>query len=172
MSSVSHVRPPLHSAVIEENLELCETLLKNGANVNQLYHSSTPLTYYLMNINTNLEKDCLSIPILLLKYGADVNIGDVVGFTPLIRACQRNNVELCKLLIDHGSKMDVQDHYGWTPLHHAARYNSPDVCLFLIENNANIHAKTEGGLTPFKLARDCNIKNILESGNHTKFCKR
>ena len=51
-----------------------------------------------------------------LDAGADVNVKDVVGETPLHVAALMNNAEVAELLIDEGADVNMKNEGGDTPL--------------------------------------------------------
>lgn len=52
---------------------------------------------------------------ILLAAGAEVNLQDAAGKTPLFYAVKANNREMIKLLIVHGASVNVKDNEGNTP---------------------------------------------------------
>ena len=59
----------------------------------------------------------------LVRYGADVNLRDSSGMTPLLHACKRNCWDLVECLLAHGADPDVMTGACETPLSLAARGN-------------------------------------------------
>src|SRR5215204_7265974 len=56
----------------------------------------------------------------LLKAGADVNVKEGDGITPLHFAAFNGHTAIAEQLIADGAEVDVKDCYGRTPLHLAA----------------------------------------------------
>ena len=85
---------------------------------------------------------------LLLKYGADVNLGDpVFNQRPLHRACAEGQLEIVQLLLRHGAKVNQPDGMGQRPLCCAAEHGRYDVIQFLLEKGGakpSLHAIYEG----------------------------
>jgi ankyrin repeat protein len=79
----------------------------------------------------------------LLKNGADVNIQNKIGRTPLIGTCNLNGfhsdriIKVIKLLFKWGAKLDLQDSQGRTALIKAALTRKDKVVLELIELDAD-----------------------------------
>ena len=55
---------------------------------------------------------------ILLRHGAQINISDKMGITPLIVACQYGNHYLVNFLLQNGADVDICSLDGNTPLHH------------------------------------------------------
>jgi len=53
---------------------------------------------------------------VLLKAGAFPNIADRDGWTPLINAAGKGNLEICKALIKAGADVNASNTHGLTPL--------------------------------------------------------
>lgn len=87
---------PLSRAVIFKNLDIIELLLDAGADMNARLrnptHSSTLLGYSVETGNSDLLVD-------LIERGADANIGDSLGWTPLMHAVRSKNWEMIEQLL-------------------------------------------------------------------------
>ncbi|WP_371253976.1 ankyrin repeat domain-containing protein [Orientia tsutsugamushi] len=108
---------------------------------------------------THLNRD---IAILLLKKGADVNIKNQYGSTPLhlaIKIFAPNSFEIylpddgsapvidyyecntqqLQLLLDNGANVNLMDNDGYTALHYASACGNTYVVRCLLDNNADIN---------------------------------
>jgi len=56
---------------------------------------------------------------LAINFGADVNVKNVWGWTPLHWACSNNAIQLAKLLLDRGADVEAKTDWGRTPLYFA-----------------------------------------------------
>ena len=52
---------------------------------------------------------------LLIGRGADPNMADITGQTPLHCAAQKGQIKVAELLIESGADMDKADNRGMTP---------------------------------------------------------
>ena len=50
---------------------------------------------------------------ILIKNGANVNLNDHDGKTPIIMAAATGNFEIFRLLVNNGAKIDIKDYFGW-----------------------------------------------------------
>ncbi|ORY96584.1 ankyrin repeat-containing domain protein, partial [Syncephalastrum racemosum] len=91
----------------------------------------------------------------LLKQGANTNIRDNEGWTPLHEAARHGHVEIAELLVQHGadhgahanSKGADQD----TPLHDATENGHEDVAVHLLSFGADPEARNANGATPLDI---------------------
>ena len=76
---------------------------------------------------------------LLLNKGADPNMENLNGLTPLHRAAYHGTRDMVKLLLDNGAEPDRADRDGRTPLHWAAlrEYDSKGVYKLLLNGGAD-----------------------------------
>ena len=99
----------------------------------------------------------------LIANGADVNVGDNRGCSPLHWAATAGRVEVAQFLITSGSKVDARDANGATPMHEAASgdlnpstdllYKAlPKVVRLLFSNGAEANARDANGPSPLHQA--------------------
>ena len=148
-TSIPSRRSSLHTAVVEGNVEIVQSLLDGGADVNDRdgFHQ----TAFLIAL---WEKN-FEVARLLIKYGADVNFPDGVGgvgWTPLQVASQCGHSEIVHVLLEHGADVNAKKEDDWTALHLASYLDYFDVVEALLKRGANLHERDDQGRTPFQLA--------------------
>lgn len=97
----------------------------------------------------------------LLDAGADPNIADDEGKTPLIANAW--DVEIAKMLLAHGASVNAQAKDGFTPLLNAG---TAELMRLLLEHGADPFAKTKEGKTALDWAKQMGRKDqaaILEA---------
>ncbi len=129
------------SAVVTENFLKLKQLIEKGQNINEKirFHGETPLHLAVEINSVNSTK-------ALLLNGADPNIRDNEGKTPLHYAvgatpenllntmtneATKGNVEIVKLLLEHGANPNLRDYDKQTPLDYAQRLNEPEIIYLL-----------------------------------------
>jgi ankyrin repeat protein len=88
----------------------------------------------------------------LLNVGANVNVKDNCGLTPLHWACIKGHVHVVIELLEHGADVESTTIYGWTPLHFACANGHVAVGNELLSRGATIEAKNNIGSTPLHVA--------------------
>jgi hypothetical protein len=88
----------------------------------------------------------------LLRQGADLQMRDGNGLTPLMWAARKGHLVLAEMLLDSGADPNACDSYGRTALHYAVAGHHPAVVKILAERKANLDAKDNEDCTPFEIA--------------------
>ncbi|KAL2073364.1 hypothetical protein VTL71DRAFT_10688 [Oculimacula yallundae] len=106
---------------------------------------------------------------LLIKAGADINISDSKGTTPLHVAASRTySAGIATLLLQSGAKADTKNVRDITPLHEAATAGSPELAKLLLGHGSDPLSVTSTGLLPIDLAtrsgNDAVVRVLLEHG--------
>jgi uncharacterized protein len=89
----------------------------------------------------------------LYQQGANVNIADRDGITPLIQAVQLGYIEGVEKLIAHGARVDVQNSSGETPLMYAVHARNTELMRVLLEAGASPDRTDHSGRSARDYAR-------------------
>ena len=125
--------------------------------------SHPPPCNYSSAYQPALTSDLLSVEDLI-RLGADVDIPNDQGATPLHLAAMYSRSDVAGSLIAAGAKVNVQDKLGRTPLHSAVASGSKGVFHILLTNrNLNIDQQSLDGSTALMLgARHLNNDFVHE----------
>ena len=203
----------------EDNFDIVKLLLENNAKIDEIndegrtafiiacyngYHeiASLLLKYitdpkYVVNkknydgdtlLHIACEKDNFELAKVLIEY-ADILIKNNSKITPLIYACNNNNVELVELLLNHGSNVEVKSTYGHVISNNSfglsvikkttryynnvslkkvsllvyASYEGYDkIVKLLLDHGANINSMDNSGKTSLSLACEKNHEKCVE----------
>lgn len=88
---------------------------------------------------------------LLIDAGANINVKDDNGWTPLHYATSSNRRAIVELLITKRALINAQSTSGDTPLHFAVRLPDKTIALFLIQSGADSNIKNSQGQTPLHI---------------------
>lgn len=96
---------------------------------------------------------------LLVEMGADINIRNDTGMSPLHRAVQYAQAPVVRLLLDRGADVLARDNNGNSPLHWAVRTAAPNAdrqviatVELLLERGADPRVLNNVGKSPFQWA--------------------
>lgn len=156
----------IHEAVQKGDIKTVKKLLEDNPQlVNKENDSRTPLHIAAMQGKKEIAE-------LIIKKGADVNIKDKNGITPLMYASVPGNnqdivdlllsngaeitifeaitlgkKDLIKSLLSKGTDINIENNMGLTPLYVSIVSRKREIAELLIDNGADINKKLQG-LTP------------------------
>jgi hypothetical protein len=92
---------------------------------------------------------------VLVDAGADLELCDVNGHTPLRWACCNSegfHAQIAEILIRAGADVNARDNFNGTVLHGAALDRNPEAVKLLVKHGARVNAVNNGGDTPLHSA--------------------
>lgn len=113
-----------------------------------MYLCLNKLKYYKIN-----SVNCFQICVSLVDAGADINVTDIRGATPLHRAASKGNTSVVKYLLSSKDKLEIniRDAYGNTPLHLACEEDRQEEAMLLIEHGARTDIQNKDKQTALDL---------------------
>jgi ankyrin repeat protein len=185
----SHGYTPLYYALWtdgNDSEEIVRALIASGADVNKRSpgDKTYPPLVFAIWIWEGREGNVKA----LLDAGADIDVKDDNGLTPLywaafnsskdvldlilargnyantihLAAC-RGDLSRVKTLIEEGTDVNTRDKFGCTPLHWVALADTNDVGDFLIVKGADANARDDMSFTPLMVARRLGMIEFLIS---------
>ena len=148
--SLSLYAQNIHNAVKTSNINQVKTLLtENSELVNTLdEEGNTPLI--LACVDPNVSSEIIE---LLIKSGADLQLGDPDNDTPLHYAAYSGNTKAAGILIENNADLDYLDVREQTPLHFAITRKHIEAATLLVNSGANLEARVyRSGNTPLLMA--------------------
>ena len=129
-----------------------------------------------MNIDVNLkdaigrtslhiaaEKGNMDVVMFLIENGANVNVADVNGNTPLVFIINKaGNLKVIQRLLEKGARVNVQNRTGETALMYAAWHGHSTIVQLLLENRADVTLKNRQGRTALTLAESKGHQEVVE----------
>ena len=145
----------LMNAISKGDMKALEKLVKDDTDLNKQYDKITPLGLAAARNDKEMVK-------FLVEKGADINLEDGYGYTPLIIAMKYRNIGLAKDIIDLKPDLNaICSATGDTPLTYLARevWFGTDLCYYMIKNGADVNKKNDNGDTPLIVA----VQNVVGS---------
>jgi ankyrin repeat protein len=150
-------RTPLMNALLGNHLDCALLLLDHIGNdqLNQVDKNSFTV------LNMAAKIGAYEVVRSLLVAGADGQIADVTGRTPLHYAIFGGHTEVAKLLVESGVDIDGKTDDGWSIAHVAAEANDVNTLRMLIAAHANMNARHQLGYTPLHIATQSDNLQVL-----------
>lgn len=140
LSALSH-------AVQANNLAMFRLLVEAGAATDML------------DIHTVIEKSNMPLIELFLEYKINLDKQDSNGCTPLMKSCEKNNLDMVRKLAGNGANPEVQDKNGRTAL---LLTTNLDIKLYLIiEVGVNINVVSRDGHSSIQLAMEHGHSDLV-----------
>lgn len=175
---------PLHAACFEGADKVVKALINKNVDINlDDEHYGTPLEIASSSGNEKVVKllceqgaetgTCAlheavlnhheHIVQLLLEHGADVNVRNKKGDTPLGKAVGYHLEDNIRLLLEHGADVHARDRAGGTLLHTAVQTSASEgVILLLFKHGVDAHVQNQMGEAPLQLAERWGYKQMAQ----------
>ncbi|XP_013407385.1 tankyrase-2 [Lingula anatina] len=163
----------LHEAVLKNNLDAVKKLTKVECDVNarQTSGGKTALFYAVCYGRLDIAK-------ALLHNGADPDLPEDRGNTPLHEAVEKADIYMVHLLLSHKADVNAQNQRKQTALSLSSLYGYVDIAETLLNNGALIDHYDNEGRTPLLIAlhegnedmarllisRDCDVHHCDDKG--------
>lgn len=130
-----------------------------GYNINSQDIFGRALLHYVIS-----ELRQSSLVQFLVNKGADLNIKDKNGVTPLHLACSWNNTANLKEVIRSGCAIDAEDKNGATIFHYTVFYNSASLLAHLLTlcDSYLVSKPDSAGRTPIQWARHFGYVKLID----------
>ncbi|XP_067946376.1 receptor-interacting serine/threonine-protein kinase 4-like [Watersipora subatra] len=99
-----------------------------------------------------LERGYTGLTKVLIQAGANINIFDNKGMSPLSLSVWKGQRQICKELLQSGANVNSTDQWGQTALHKAAARGNEELVKLLLESNADANMTCRTGYTPLHMA--------------------
>lgn len=141
----------LVTAVRYKHRNLIKLLLSHGAKINKQTgaFNFSPLHQATVGIK---GRACRDICELLIVGGADVNLEDKLGNTPLHFAATLEQKDIVELLLKHGANINALNHAGRSALFEAVRLHRQQIVKVLLSHGAEVNLMDKLGFTPLQRA--------------------
>ena len=144
-------------AALEGNVEVVQTLLAHGANVNATDSDGGTALF------NAAQEGNVEVVQTLLAHGANVSATVSDGRTALVIAAQFGSVEVVQTLLAHGANVSATDGHGWTALFVAAEKGNVEVVQTLLAHGANVNATDSDGGTALVIAAQGGNVEVVQT---------
>jgi len=155
--------PDLLSAVEAEDVDKIASSISSHNNIDQRELPSGRTALFMAAAGGHVKS-----LMKLLHLGADPNIADFEGDTPLGSAVVADNLECTRLLLAAGAHIDQANGVGLTPLMKAADLGRTRILELLLRSGANAELRANNGKTALVFAQESDhaeAAKILERTN-------
>ncbi len=148
-------KTPLMNACSLKNMQLIETLVKGGADIDFQPKKGETAFFRACYYGATDVMDQLK------KLGANINLPNNNEQTPLMLSVNRYNTRVLEWLIQNNVDVNFKDMQGNTALMYAIASNRLDSVEFLLQNGAQTNISNKFHHTPLQLALRVKNKQII-----------
>jgi ankyrin repeat protein len=141
------------------DIEGVKAAIEDGADVD--YYATPFKDSRMSTLQVAAMNGHADVVALLLKRGANINIVDNSGDTPLITASMHNKNNVIEVLVAAGADVRRPGTYGHTPMHWAAMNGDSGIARLLLEHGANVNSVNDSGATVLDVARNAPMADFL-----------
>jgi len=142
-----------------ESLEMIKFLVGCGLDINVQNDSGETIFTILAGSPSQLER--LSVWNYLLKHGANIQLKNSNGRSPLMEAARAGNARIAGLLLKNRAVINDTDNEGKTPLMFACMSGNAEVTMILLDHGAEINAQDKDGWTAImEAAKKGDLKSV------------
>lgn len=154
----------LYDAIKQNDKKIITEIIASGFDVNELPFNDVNYNLLITALRGNRSGSVA----VLIAAGADVNVQDANGSTPLFEAVMRNDVECATIILESDAKIDHMNNEGDTALLMACSKGYVDIVKLCLKARANIRICDKDENTPLlKAAAGCHteiVALLLEVG--------
>ena len=179
---------PLFVAIRKKDIELLDALLERGASLSEKdVNESTALqllssggdiratrialkhgVYGRQALNLVVGVGDIASVLALIQSGADLNVTDGLGRSPLMTAVIHRRQRVARMLVDPGADVAHRDSVGQSSLVYAVRAANVDGLHFLVDRGLDVNETVEEGRTLLMVAvqrrRPDVVRALLDRG--------
>ena len=133
-------------------------LLSDGASPNQTDEDGATTGMHIAAASGNLQ-----IMAILYKAGADINVRDGVGDSPLDLAAEHDQLDAAKLLLEMKARVNDQDKNGMTALMFAAKSGDVEMVRLMLEGGANVNVVDYTGRDALGWAQESHRQMVVQT---------
>ncbi|XP_063016718.1 ankyrin repeat and SOCS box protein 10 isoform X3 [Melospiza melodia melodia] len=171
---------PLHLCKSSDSIGCVQELLQHGASVNSQTEEERDTALHVASRHGLAEHVQL-----LLRHGAQLELRNKEGQTPLNAACAQQHqpqemdryYRVCQLLVESGASVNAEDRDRQHPLHLACKNANAQIAELLLARGANVNVMNYGGNTALhnilQVLRCCHscprvIEALVNSYSHVR----
>jgi ankyrin repeat protein len=124
---------PLGLAAFFGHAALVALLLETGADPDAVSQNAMQVAPLHSAVANGDPQAAVAITSLLLQHGAQVNVAQRHGWTPLHGAVDNRNLEAARLLLAHGALVDIPNDDGLTPRQMAEQSGDPQLIALVVK---------------------------------------